>query len=66
MKSKNLLLALSFALGAIALTGCADDPTYHPHHPPQDPPDYHGVPTDTRPPSMLDDAPPAAAPQQPQ
>jgi hypothetical protein len=33
-----------------AVAGCAAAP----HHPPQDPPDYHGVPTDDRPPSMLD------------
>jgi hypothetical protein len=35
------------------LAGCADDPSgHHGGHPPQDPADYHGVPTDTRPPLM--------------
>jgi hypothetical protein len=43
-----IALTLSF------LAGCADDPTVRPHHPPEDPKDYHGVPTDTRPPQMLD------------
>jgi hypothetical protein len=53
---KRITLAIWLAA---ALAGCADTP----HHgtPPQDPPDYHGVPTDVRPPSMLDDSP--AAPQ---
>jgi hypothetical protein len=45
-------------LAAVALAGCSKDP-----------PDYHGVPTDDRPPSMLDTpdtaqpAPKQAAPQ---
>jgi hypothetical protein len=41
-------------LAALALTlaACADSSTQK-HTPPQDPPDYKGVPTDTRPPSML-------------
>ena len=42
------------ALLLSALTGCVNDPNA-PHHgaPPKDPQDYHGVPTDDRPPSML-------------
>lgn len=54
-------IVLPFAcLAALALTlsACADSSSQK--HPPQDPPDYHGVPTDTRPPSML------IAPTQPQ
>jgi hypothetical protein len=35
------------------LAGCADNSSGHHSSPPQDPADYHGVPTDTRPPSML-------------
>jgi hypothetical protein len=50
------------AMLASALAGCADQSPRH-GAPPQDPPDYHGVPTDDRPPSMLD-AP--AAPASPQ
>jgi len=43
------------ALLLSALTGCMNDPTL-PHHgtPPKDPADYHGVPTDDRPPVILD------------
>jgi hypothetical protein len=38
-----------------ALTGCADDSSAARHgRPPQDPPDYHGVPTDVRPPQMIE------------
>ncbi|WP_250499717.1 hypothetical protein [Caballeronia sp. GAWG1-5s-s] len=54
-------IALSFACSAVfalALSACADSSSQK--HAPQDPPDYHGVPTDTRPPSML------IAPTQPQ
>lgn len=41
------------------LAGCANDPSgHHGGPPPQDPADYHGVPTDNRPPAMLP-APPA-------
>jgi len=57
--------ALLIACLAAALAGCSNDPAAS-HHgsPPKDPPDYHGVPTDTRPPSMLDDpAAPQIAPQ---
>lgn len=43
-----------FALLLLAgLAGCADDSSGHHKGPPQDPADYHGVPTDTRPPSMV-------------
>lgn len=42
------MIALLFAAG---LAGCANDPSGH-RAPPQDPADYHGVPTDTRPPTM--------------
>ena len=44
---------------ATLLAACADDMTVKHHTPPQDPPDYHGVPTDDRPPMMIDNAPPA-------
>lgn len=47
---------------AAALCGCSNDPAGH-HAPPKDPADYHGVPTDDRPPSMLIEADPQAAPQ---
>ncbi|WP_180970718.1 hypothetical protein [Burkholderia sp. WAC0059] len=44
----------------ISLAGCVDNPTIKFHGPPpKDPPDYHGVPTDTRPPMMLDDQAPS-------
>jgi hypothetical protein len=46
-----VLLAV-FTLMALTLGACADSSTQK-HTPPQDPPDYKGVPTDTRPPSML-------------
>jgi hypothetical protein len=36
------------------LAGCANDPSgHHGGPPPRDPADYHGVPTDTRPPTMV-------------
>ncbi|ABC37592.1 hypothetical protein [Burkholderia thailandensis] len=41
------------ALVAAALAGCASDPRGRRGTPPQDPPDYQGVPTDMTPPSML-------------
>jgi len=50
---KRFLLAASL-FSMFALSACADDPTVHHHVPPKDPADYHGVPTDTRPPSMID------------
>jgi hypothetical protein len=50
---------LAIAMAAL-LSACADNTTSH-HHgaPPQDPPDYHGVPTDDRPPTMIENLPPA-------
>jgi hypothetical protein len=45
-----LTIALLLSAG---LAGCADHPAGHRAGPPQDPADYHGVPTDDRPPSML-------------
>lgn len=57
--NRALLIVFSVAV----LAGCSNDPTSG-HHgpPPKDPPDYHGVPTDDRPPAMLDtpDAPQSA------
>jgi hypothetical protein len=41
------------ASATLMLSACADDSANH-KHPPQDPPDYHGVPTDMTPPSMID------------
>jgi hypothetical protein len=52
---RTFLLALTLS----ALAGCADDVTLHHHAPPQDPADYHGVPTDDRPPQIIN-APDAA------
>jgi hypothetical protein len=45
----NRALWIVFAMAALA--GCSNDPAMG-HHgaPPKDPPDYHGVPTDDRPP----------------
>ncbi|MFT4064195.1 hypothetical protein [Paraburkholderia sp.] len=45
-----LTIALLLSAGA---AGCAGNPSAHHGAPPQDPADYHGVPTDDRPPSML-------------
>ncbi|WP_124093973.1 hypothetical protein [Burkholderia gladioli] len=46
------------ALVAAMLAGCVGDPNpsgaNHHKPPPQDPADYHGVPTDMTPPSMLE------------
>ena len=50
---KRFLLAASL-FSLFALSACADDPTVHHHVPPKDPADYHGVPTDDRPPSMIE------------
>ncbi len=36
-----------------SVAGCANGPSGHRAVPPQDPADYHGVPTDTRPPAMV-------------
>lgn len=45
---------------ATLLSACVDNATIT-HHgpPPQDPPDYHGVPTDDRPPMMIEAPQPA-------
>jgi hypothetical protein len=56
----SLILSAAFAL---ALTACADDTNAQHKHPPQDPPDYHGVPTDMTPPSMDAPSAPAAQPK---
>jgi hypothetical protein len=48
---------------AAALCGCSNDPASGHHAPPKDPADYHGVPTDDRPPSMLNDTDSQPAPQ---
>jgi hypothetical protein len=48
--NRTILIALLLS----ALTGCMNDPNASHHKiPPKDPQDYHGVPTDDRPPSML-------------
>lgn len=48
-------------LAASILAGCAGDPKLARRgHPPEDPSDYHGVPTDMTPQSMLTE-PPAGA-----
>lgn len=54
---------LLIACVAAVLAGCTNDPAAS-HHgpPPKDPADYHGVPTDDRPPSMMN-APAEPAPQ---
>jgi hypothetical protein len=44
------MIALLLCTG---LAGCVDNPSGHHGKPPQDPADYHGVPTDTRPPTMV-------------
>ncbi|MDN7970184.1 hypothetical protein QZM91_21785 [Burkholderia multivorans] len=55
---------IRFALAVLAaslLAGCASDPHQARRgHPPTDPADYHGVPTDMTPPSMLGEPSPAA------
>lgn len=48
-----LTIALLLSAGVAGVAGCADHPSGHRGTPPQDPADYHGVPTDDRPPSML-------------
>jgi hypothetical protein len=48
--NRVVLIALMLAAG---LAGCADDRAGRPGGPPpKDPADYHGVPTDDRPPVM--------------
>ena len=49
---RTVLALLCAASAALVLSACAD--SAHQKHPPQDPPDYHGVPTDMTPPSMID------------
>ncbi|SMG14072.1 hypothetical protein [Paraburkholderia susongensis] len=52
-----LTIALLLCAG---VAGCADNPSgHHGGPPPHDPADYHGVPTDDRPPSMV----PGSVPQ---
>jgi hypothetical protein len=54
-----LRVVLAAALAAL-LTACVDDAAgRHNGPPPHDPADYHGVPTDDRPPMMIDNLPPA-------
>ncbi|MDR5751099.1 MULTISPECIES: hypothetical protein [Caballeronia] len=48
-----MLRIVLFAAVSLVLCACADSSTQPKHRPPQDPPDYKGVPTDTRPPVML-------------
>ncbi len=48
---------IAAALVAATLAGCVGQPDSGSRHhgkPPQDPADYHGVPTDMTPPSMLE------------
>ncbi|WP_196482325.1 hypothetical protein [Burkholderia cepacia] len=46
-------------LAASCLAACTSDPHQARRgHPPEDPADYHGVPTDMTPPTMLDAPPP--------
>jgi hypothetical protein len=54
--TRVLTLALLLCAG---VAGCADNPSAHHGGPPHDPADYHGVPTDDRPPTMV----PAPDPQ---
>jgi hypothetical protein len=49
----SLLTTLTATLMVTSLTGCVDGPAGHHGSPPQDPADYHGVPTDTRPPTIV-------------
>ncbi|KMZ12744.1 hypothetical protein BHUM_03299 [Candidatus Burkholderia humilis] len=48
----RIVPALVIAIFALGLCACADSNVDH-KHPPQDPPDYKGVPTDMTPPSMI-------------
>ncbi|RFU46620.1 hypothetical protein [Paraburkholderia sp. DHOC27] len=57
----NRFLLITFL--SATLCGCYTDPSTGHHAPPKDPADYHGVPTDDRPPSMLNEPTPKAAPQ---
>jgi predicted component of type VI protein secretion system len=51
MRRSALAIAIAF-LCALIVSACADSSSQPKKHPPQDPPDYHGVPTDMTPPSM--------------
>ncbi|HZZ12354.1 MAG TPA: hypothetical protein VFE79_16840 [Paraburkholderia sp.] len=52
--NRVLLLALLSAAGLAGFSGCTNDPAgHHGGPPPKDPGDYHGVPTDDRPPTMV-------------
>lgn len=53
----RFVLAAAAAIGLLA--GCASGQGHG--RTPHDPPDYRGVPTDDRPPSMIDTAPAGAA-----
>lgn len=54
MKSLVVVTAVAASLLSVfVLSGCVDDQAAHHRAPPKDPQDYHGVPTDDRPPSML-------------
>jgi hypothetical protein len=53
-----LRVVLAVTLAAL-LSACADNTAgKHKGPPPHDPADYHGVPTDDRPPVMIDNPPP--------
>jgi hypothetical protein len=63
--NRVLSTVLTAVFAVAALGGCSNDPSAGHHgQPPQDPPDYHGVPTDDRPPTITDtpDVPQSAAP----
>jgi hypothetical protein len=47
-----MLRFVLFIAISLTLSACADSSNQPKKHPPQDPPDYHGVPTDMTPPSM--------------
>ncbi|GAB5099487.1 hypothetical protein P9250_27970 [Caballeronia sp. LP006] len=48
---RNFVSVLGAATLALMLAACTEPANQK--HPPQDPPDYKGVPTDDTPPSML-------------
>jgi hypothetical protein len=46
--------AIPIVLSLLSLGGCMNDPSSSHHNaPPKDPQDYHGVPTDDKPPMMI-------------
>jgi hypothetical protein len=61
----TLVFTVTSLACALALSACADSPSEH-KHPPVDPPDYKGVPTDMTPPSMIDNPAPPKSGSQPQ